>query len=93
MIVAAALAYTFHCIRLGRYAKETAATKLNWQLVKQQPRWCGVALVLLLSLVAFAGSDCGDMSGIVSYAFEERVDISNYVSCVSVLLASYVQVM
>jgi hypothetical protein len=81
MIVCAALAYTFHCIRLGQYAKETSAIKLAACKATTETAW---SLALVLFLVAFAGSNtAGDAGGILAYASQEGTDIANYISTIA----------
>lgn len=79
LIVMAALAYTFHCIRLERYAKETSAIKLAACKATTETIW---SLALVLLLVAFAASSTAgdDSGGILSYAFQEGTNIAEYVS-------------
>lgn len=80
MIILAALAYTFHCIRLGRYAKETSAIKLAACKATTETVW---SLALVLTLVAFAGSTTAGSGGLLAYASEQGTEIVNYVSYIS----------
>ena len=80
MIIMAALAYTFHCIRLGHYAKETSAIKLAACKATTETLW---SLALVLSLVAFASSTSADAGSLLSYASQQGTDIANYVSIIS----------
>lgn len=77
LIVLAAFAYTFHCIRLGRYAKETSAIKLAACKATTET---ALSLALLLGLVAYGGSAVDPSGGILSYAAEEGQNISNFVT-------------
>jgi drug/metabolite transporter (DMT)-like permease len=79
LIVMAALAYTFHCIRLERYAKETSAIKLAACKATTETVW---SLALVLLLVAFAASSTAvdDSGGMLAYAFQEGTNIAEYVS-------------
>lgn len=80
-IILAALAYTFHCIRLGRYAKETSAIKLAACKATTETTW---SLALVLGLVAFASSNTiADPAGISAYASEQGTEIVNYLSNIS----------
>lgn len=88
MIILAALAYTFHCIRLGRYAKETSALKLAACKATTETAW---SLALVLALTAFAGSSVAstnNLSSIQSYASEQGTEIVNYISTISSELSS-----
>lgn len=86
MIVFAALAYTFHCIRLGLYAKETSAIKLAACKATTETAW---SLALVLALVAVASiSNMENPGGIMSYASEQGTEITNYVSTISSELSS-----
>lgn len=78
LIVLAALAYTFHCIRLERYAKETSAIKLAACKATTETVW-SLALVLLL-ISSAATSTAGDSGGILAYAVEEGTIIAEYAS-------------
>jgi drug/metabolite transporter (DMT)-like permease len=79
LIMLAAFAYTFHCIRLGHYAKETSALKLAACKATAETTLC---LALVLGLVAYGGSAV-DSGGILSYAAEEGNEISNFVTSMS----------
>lgn len=80
LIMLAAFAYTFHCIRLGRYAKETSAIKLAACKATTET---ALSLALVLGLVAYAGSAGDPSGGILSYASEEGRDITNFVTSMS----------
>lgn len=84
LIMLAAFAYTFHCIRLGRYAKETSALKLAACKATTETT---LSLALVLGLVAYGGSAV-DPGGILSYAAKEGNDISNFVTSMSEGLSS-----
>lgn len=85
LIVLAALAYTFHCIRLGRYAKETSAVNLAACKATTETAW---SLALVLGLVAFASSN-SVKNGIFGYASEQGREISMYLSTTSNEIASH----
>jgi drug/metabolite transporter (DMT)-like permease len=80
LIILAAVAYTFHCIRLGRYAKETSAVKLAACKATTET---ALSLALVFGLVAYAGSAVDPRGGMLSYAAEEGKDISNFVTFMS----------
>lgn len=80
MIILAALAYTFHCIRLERYAKETPAILLAACKATTETLW---SLALVLALVSFASSTVVDAGGVLSFASQQGTEISNYVSTIS----------
>lgn len=85
LIMLAAFAYTFHCIRLGRYAKETSAIKLAACKATTET---ALSLALVLGLVAYAGSAVDPSGGILSHAAEEGEDISNFVTSMSEAISS-----
>ena len=85
LIMLAAFAYTFHCIRLGRYAKETSALKLATCKATTETI---LSLALVLGLVGYGGSTA-DSSGILSYAVEkEGNEISTFVTSMSEAISS-----
>lgn len=80
LIMLAAFAYTFHCIRLGRYAKETSAIKLAACKATTETV---LSLSLVLSLVAFSSNPTGEGGSLAMYATEEGRDISHFVASIS----------
>jgi drug/metabolite transporter (DMT)-like permease len=76
LIVLAAFSYTFHCIRLGVFAKETSALKLAACKAATETL---LSLTLVLTLVA-AGQHESSIDGLTSYASREGSDITKFLS-------------
>jgi len=54
LIVLAAVAYTFHCIRLEGYAQQTSAVKLAACKASTETAWSALAVALVVALAATA---------------------------------------
>jgi drug/metabolite transporter (DMT)-like permease len=81
LILSAAVLYTLHVVRLGRYAKETTPLKLAASKATVETVY---SFGLVLSLVVFAGSGAaGSSSGLLSFAQETGAEISNFFSTIS----------
>ena len=77
LIVAAAFSYTFHCIRLERFAKETYALKLGAAKATTELLLC---LTLVLTLLLVSSSSEGDTDGTFGYVIQSGREISNYLN-------------
>jgi drug/metabolite transporter (DMT)-like permease len=85
LIVLAALVYTLHVVRLGKYAKETTPLKLAASKATTE----AMLSVGLVSLLWFIGNMAsGDASGLLGYAQETGRGISTFFSTISEGLAS-----
>jgi len=74
LIVAAAFSYTFHCIRLEQFAKETSAIKLGAAKATTELILC---LSFNLALLSLAGAS---KDGSMGYAVDAGQEIFNYVT-------------
>jgi drug/metabolite transporter (DMT)-like permease len=80
LIVLAAVVYTLHVVRLGKYAKETTAVKLATAKATTEAI-LSVGLVLLLMTVGAASSVEGN--GLLAYAQETGREITTFFSSIT----------
>ena len=80
LIVAAAFSYTFHCIRLERYAKETSAIKLGAAKATTEMALC---LSLVICLLVIADTSSGVVDGPLGYVVNAGQEIANYFTSIT----------
>lgn len=78
-IVLAALSYTFHCIRLGQYAKETTPIKLAASKATTETF---LSAALLAGIMSVGNAMDGD-SALLSGAVEARNEIVSFISALA----------
>jgi drug/metabolite transporter (DMT)-like permease len=84
LIVLAAFSYTFHCIRLERFAQETSAVKLAACKAATETILCGLLVTSLVLLGTNANAvDPVSPASVWAYAQEEGQDISHFVTSFS----------
>ena len=84
LIVAAAFSYTFHCIRLEQFAKETYPLKLAAAKATTELFLC-LSLVVILVLVSSFSK--GDTDGTMGYVIQSGHEIFNYYSSITQALS------
>jgi drug/metabolite transporter (DMT)-like permease len=86
LIILAAFSYTFHCLRLEGFAKQTTAIQLGAAKATTET---GLSLALVLGLMA-VGSNASeiDHDGLLVFAAESGREISQYLSTFADTLSS-----
>lgn len=80
LILASAVMYTMHVVRLGRYAKETTPIKLAAAKATVETV---LSTGLVLGLMAYAGSAATSTGGLLSFAQESGAEISTFFSTIT----------
>jgi len=85
LILSAAVLYTLHVVRLGRYAKETTPMKLAASKATVETI---LSTSLVVGLMSFAGSGVTAGGGFLAFVQESGMEISNFFSSISKSVAT-----